>query len=109
MEGFALVLLEAQAFGLPIVSFNIKCGPNEIVEQGVNGYLIEPFNIEEFADILSKLMKTPGLLESFINNSQNNMGKFDKVKIRNQWVELLNDLAGDIVSGTRKNLNFIKK
>lgn len=78
MEGFALVLLEAQAYGLPIVSFNIKCGPSEIVEQDINGYLIEPFDIDDFAAKLSKLMKTPSLLEKFTNNSQNNMGKFDK-------------------------------
>lgn len=34
-EGFALVLLEAKAFGLPIVSFDIRNGPNEIVSNGI--------------------------------------------------------------------------
>lgn len=96
MEGFALVLLEAQAFGLPIVSFNIKCGPSEIVEQDINGYLIEPFDIEQFATKLSNLMKNPALLENFTNNSQNNMERFDKTKIIDQWVELFNNLVGDI-------------
>ena len=93
MEGFALVLLEAQAYGLPIVSFNIKCGPSEIVEQDINGYLIEPFDIDDFAAKLSKLMKTPSLLEKFTNNSQNNMEKFDKKTIIDQWVDMFNDLC----------------
>ena len=93
MEGFGLVLLEAQAYGLPIVSFNIKCGPSEIVEQDINGYLIEPFDIDDFAAKLSKLMKTPSLLEKFTNNSQNNMEKFDKKTIIDQWVDMFNDLA----------------
>ena len=92
MEGFGLVLLEAQAYGLPIVSFNIKCGPSEIVEQDINGYLIEPFDIDDFAAKLSKLMKTPSLLEKFTNNSQNNMEKFDKKTIIDQWVDMFNDL-----------------
>lgn len=42
-EGFALVLLEAKAFGLPIVSFDIKNGPNEIIQNGVDGYIVSPF------------------------------------------------------------------
>lgn len=94
MEGFALVLLEAQAFGLPIVSFNINCGPSEIIEQDISGYLIEPFDIEEFAEKLSKLMKNPALLENFTDNSQSSMKKFDKSKIIDQWVEIFNSLAG---------------
>lgn len=93
MEGFGLVLLEAQAYGLPIVSFNIKCGPSEIVEQDINGYLIEPFDIDDFAAKLSKLMKTPSLLEKFTNNSQNNMEKFDKKTIIDQWVDMFNNLC----------------
>lgn len=92
MEGFGLVLLEAQTFGLPIVSFNINCGPSEIVEEGVNGYLIEPFDIQEFVAKLSKLMKTPALLENFTNNSQKNMEKFYKATIIDQWVEIFNNL-----------------
>ena len=40
-EGLPLVLLEAQQYNLPIVSFRCPTGPNEIVEDGVNGYLID--------------------------------------------------------------------
>ncbi|WP_288172374.1 glycosyltransferase family 4 protein, partial [Streptococcus pneumoniae] len=40
-EGLPLVLLEAQQYNLPIVSFRCPTGPSEIVEDGVNGYLID--------------------------------------------------------------------
>lgn len=62
------------------------------MEEGVNGYLIEPFDIQEFAAKLSKLMKTPALLENFTNNSQKNMEKFYKATIIDQWVEIFNNL-----------------
>ena len=39
MEGLPMVLLEAKAYRLPIVSFDIETGPDEIVDDGVNGYL----------------------------------------------------------------------
>ena len=41
-EGFVLVLMEAQAKGLPCVAFNCKEGPAEIIDDGVNGFLVEP-------------------------------------------------------------------
>lgn len=39
-EGFGLSLLEATAEGLPIVGFDVDYGNRELVEQGVNGFLV---------------------------------------------------------------------
>jgi poly(glycerol-phosphate) alpha-glucosyltransferase len=40
MEGFSLALLECQSYGVPMISYDIKYGPNELVKDGLNGYLI---------------------------------------------------------------------
>ncbi|MCI5560033.1 MAG: glycosyltransferase family 4 protein [Phocaeicola sp.] len=55
-EGLPMVLLEAQAFGLPIVSYACKCGPRDIVSHRENGYLIEEDREEEFVSALLSLM-----------------------------------------------------
>lgn len=91
-EGFALVLLEAKSFGLPIVSFDIKNGPNEIVQQNRNGFLIPAFDLDEFALKLGELMKNEMLREKFTMAAQNNMEIFSRDEIVKQWMNLLNDL-----------------
>lgn len=94
-EGFALVLLEAKAFGLPIISFDIKNGPNEIIQNGVNGYLIPPFDVNLFAEKLKVLMKDECNRELFTKNSQCNLGRFSRDEITTQWIRLFEGLQGN--------------
>lgn len=92
-EGFGLVLVEAKSFGIPIVSFDIKNGPNEIVQHNTNGFLIPAFDIDEFALKLGELMKNKTLREKFTKASQSNMDTFSRDKIVKQWIDLLNELV----------------
>lgn len=92
-EGFALVLLEAKAFGLPIVSFDIKNGPNEIVQNGVDGYIVSPFDLNTLAEKLKLLMKNDKMREQFTEHSQCNMDQFSKDKIVGKWIQLLEEIA----------------
>jgi glycosyltransferase involved in cell wall biosynthesis len=87
-EGLPLVLLEAKAKGLPIVSFDILTGPKEIVQEGVNGFLIPPYDIDAFADSICRLIDEPEMRVSMSNHAKDNIGKFEKTTIFRQW-ELL--------------------
>ncbi len=91
-EGFGLVLLEAMASGLPAVSFRCKEGPAEIIDNGVNGFLVEEGNIQQFADCAIKLMKNEELLKQFASKTQKDLGRFNIDTITNQWINLLNSL-----------------
>lgn len=51
---FGLVLLEAMCAKLPIISSKYADGVYDIVENGINGYIIDPFNQNEFAETISK-------------------------------------------------------
>jgi len=88
-EGLPLVLLEAQQYNLPIVSFRCPTGPSEIVEDGINGFLIDCYDVDQMSEKLLELMKNDDLRHSFSEHAKDNMDKFDKNKILNQWIELI--------------------
>lgn len=88
-EGFGLVLTEAQAKGLPCVAFNCKEGPAEIIDDGVNGFLVEPLNTEMFAQKLRILMENKTLREQFSKKSTKDLARFDTNKIINEWINLI--------------------
>lgn len=92
-EGWGLVLIEAQAKGLPCISFNCKCGPSEIIDDGVNGLLVSPENTEEFAEKLLLLMQNEELRRSFSANAQKDLYRFDSEKVVGEWIALFDSLS----------------
>lgn len=54
-EGLPMALLEGQASGLPIVSFACKCGPKDIIHDGVDGYIVPEGDIDAMAEKIIKL------------------------------------------------------
>jgi glycosyltransferase involved in cell wall biosynthesis len=88
-EGLPLVLLEAKAKHLPIISFDIATGPSDIVQNGIDGYLVPLNDIETTAQKICELIENSELRQSFSNAAYLNIGKFDKTKILGEWRELL--------------------
>jgi glycosyltransferase involved in cell wall biosynthesis len=62
MEGLPIVLLEAMATGMPVVTTE-TCGMMDFVEDGHSGLLVEPANAEEFAASMRRFVESPELRE----------------------------------------------
>lgn len=88
-EGFPMVLLEATSMSLPIVAFDCQTGPNEIIEDGCNGFLISPGDLTMFAQKLMCLMQDENLRHKFGRRSFEISQKFSLSEICDQWQSLL--------------------
>ena len=88
-EGFVLVLMEAMAMGLPCVSFKCKEGPEETIDDGVNGYLIEDGDIAQFANAAIKLMTDRKQLLEFGGKTKKDLNRFATKNVIQQWHNLL--------------------
>lgn len=91
-EGLPMVLLEAQAMGLPIVSFACKCGPKDVITDGVDGYLVPEGDVTGLADRLFTLMADPQLRKSMGAAAYKASERFDEEKIMTLWADLFESL-----------------
>ncbi|MBE6758132.1 MAG: glycosyltransferase family 4 protein [Ruminococcaceae bacterium] len=92
-EGMPLVLLEAKLNKLPIVSFDITTGPREIVQDGVDGILVPPYDLDELGEAICRLIEDTERRREMSSRAGNNLHKFSKETILNQWIDLINGLT----------------
>lgn len=92
-EGFALVLVEAKAASLPIVSFDCSSGPSEIVRNGIDGYLIPCYDKDCMSDKICNLIENLELRQSFSDNAGGNIENFSKREILKKWFDLIEKIC----------------
>jgi len=88
-EGMGMVMIEAQKAGLPVISFDIPCGPSDIIVDGINGYLVKPFDIEKMASKIAELIENTEKRKVFSDNSTVNHMELENEFILKKWKEIL--------------------
>ena len=91
-EGLPMALLEAQAAGLPIVSMACKCGPRDVVSDGIDGFLVAEGDIDGMASRLRMLMSDAGLRERMGRAAIVSSDRFDRLVIMDKWRRLFEGL-----------------
>lgn len=94
-EGFGLVLIEAMACGVPVVSFDCENGPRSIITDGEDGFLIPTFDIDAFAEKIILLMQDENLRRLMGEKAQKSAAKYDIDSIGLQWKQLFDELMAN--------------
>lgn len=88
-EGQGIVLIEAQAAGLPSVVFDYEYGAADIVTDGVNGFLVPQNDTKTFTNRLVQIMDSEDLRAKFGTEAKENVKTFFTENIMWKWEEFI--------------------
>lgn len=92
LEGLARVLPQAIMMGKPVISFNLD-GAHEIIEDGVNGYLIKPLDTNLLAEKIIYLCFHTELMNQFGKRGKELLGdQFSSKRMVEQIKKLYKEL-----------------
>ncbi|WP_302698374.1 glycosyltransferase family 4 protein [uncultured Prevotella sp.] len=91
-EGWGLVITEAMSCGLPVIAYDIPCGPKDIIENDYNGFLVRDNDIEKYVKYLSVLMDDKTKRESMGMTAFESAQKYNTNIVMKQWDNLLEQI-----------------
>lgn len=92
-EGLPLVIIEAMSYGCIPIAFNSFATAQSLIENGKNGFLISPYDIKKFAQILDFLMNNPNSIQTIALDSFKSSQKYSIDRIVFEWNELFDKIT----------------
>ena len=87
-EGFPNVVCEAMSCGMPILCGDV-CDNAAIVADGVNGYLFNPYDVEDIGCKIEEMVRNGNLQEFYGRNREKAVDMFSKDRLLNSYISLL--------------------
>ena len=91
-EGWGMVLIEAQSNGVVPMAYNSYASATDIIDDGVNGFLVKAFDEDEYVEKLSLLIKDEQKRQEMSEQGLVKIKDFAVDKIAQKWLDLFNSL-----------------
>lgn len=92
-EGFHMGMLEAMSCGLPIVSFDYKCGPRTLIDDGESGFIVPEDDTKGLADKICQVIEDDELRKSMGKKSYEKSLLFTEDAVMHRWEALFVELC----------------
>lgn len=92
-EGYPMVILEAASFACPSIAYGVSSGVRELIKNGSTGFVVEPFQKDEYMRRLRLLMDNQPLRESMGRNAYASLSEYGIDEIGKQWIDLFKKLG----------------
>lgn len=91
-EGLPMVMIEAMTYGLPVVSFDYKCGPKDIIQSNINGILVSEGDIDGLALAMKKIMLDEEYRKCLSVSASKVVDNYSEERVMGQWYNLFMSL-----------------
>ena len=88
-EGWGIVLLEAMAAGLPVVSFDCEFGPREMITNDVDGLLVPNGDVAALSAALARMVTDGALRQRLGEQASVSAKRFSHESVMAQWDEVV--------------------
>ena len=84
-EGFGLAMLEGQSHGLPVISYDVKYGPQELITDDYSGFLVTSGDTHKLAHAIDYLLHNREAASSMSQEAYENSKKYSFENVTNLW------------------------
>lgn len=92
VDNMPVSVIEAMALGLPVVSTNVG-GVPFLIEDGVDGVLVPPDDLQAFCDAIRRLLMNTDIACEIAQNARKKAESFDNKVVLAQWKKLIDEIV----------------
>ena len=92
-EGFGNVIVEAMALGVPVISTDCPSGPEEIIEHGINGFLVPVGDYNRMAEYILNILNDNELWNKISLAGLKRAEDFSALKMAKNYEKLFLELT----------------
>ncbi len=84
-EGFNLAILEAQSHGVPVISYDVNYGSEDLIADGQSGFIVPSGHIDDLAAKISEFFTSPKLRRKLNEGAYQNAKRFSSDNVWRYW------------------------